>query len=134
MNNNSYIPEKESFNLRCEDNRLHEEAIQQAQADLIDGLTATRLAAAFQALADPSRVRLISALLKQELCVHDLAAVLGMSQSATSHQLRVLRALGLVRTRKEGRIVYYALDDDHIRELFQRGLEHVRHQHPVQTP
>lgn len=134
MNNNSYISTTNLSGLRCEDNSLHEDAIRQAQANLIDGLTATRLAAAFQALSDPTRVRLISALMEQELCVHDLAAVLGMSQSATSHQLRVLRALGLVRTRKEGRIVYYALDDEHIRELFQRGLEHIRHQQHFQLP
>lgn len=112
---------------RCEENYIHEEQVIASQMDLIDGLTATRLAAVFAALSDPTRVRLISAMLEQELCVCDLAALLGMSQSATSHQLRILRNLSLVRTRKEGRIVYYALDDDHIRELFQRGLDHVRH-------
>ncbi len=112
---------------RCEETFIHEEQVLQAQSGLIDGLTATHLAAAFAALSDPTRVRLISALLDHELCVCDLAALLGMSQSATSHQLRILRNLNLVRTRKEGRIVFYALDDDHIRELFQRGLEHVRH-------
>jgi len=112
---------------RCEENFIHEDAVLAAQVDLIDGLTATRLASAFAALADPTRVRIISALSNVELCVCDLAALLGMSQSATSHQLRILRNLSLVRTRKDGRIVYYTLDDDHIRELFQRGLEHVRH-------
>jgi DNA-binding transcriptional ArsR family regulator len=112
---------------RCQDNIIHIDRVQLAQARLVDGLTATALAAAFAALADPTRVRLISALLDQELCVCDLSALLGMSQSATSHQLRILRNLNLVRTRKEGRIVFYALDDDHIRELFQRGLEHVKH-------
>lgn len=106
---------------------IDEQAVKMAQAGLIDGLTATRLAEAFAALSDPTRVRIISALLEGELCVYDLAAVLGLSQSATSHQLRLLRHLNLVRTRKEGRLVYYALDDEHIRELFQRGLEHVRH-------
>jgi len=106
---------------------IDEQAVKKAQAGLIDGLTATRLAEAFDALSDPTRVRIISALLEGELCVYDLAAVLGLSQSATSHQLRILRHLNLVRTRKEGRLVYYALDDEHIRDLFQRGLEHVRH-------
>lgn len=108
-------------------NMIDEQAVKTAQAGLIDGLTATRLAEAFAALSDPTRVRIISALLEGELCVFDLAAVLGLSQSATSHQLRILRHLNLVRTRKEGRLVYYALDDEHIRDLFQRGLEHVRH-------
>lgn len=112
----------------CEENIIHIEKVRAAQQSLVDGLDAVRLADTFQALSDPTRVRLISALLQQELCVCDLAAVLGMTQSAISHQLRLLRALALVRARKEGRIVYYSLDDDHIRDLFQRGLEHISHQ------
>ena len=106
---------------------LYETRARENQQKLVDDVTAAGLAETFQALADPSRVRLISALLEGELCVYDLAALLGMSQSATSHQLRILRNLNLVRTRKEGRIVYYALDDEHIRDLFQRGLDHIRH-------
>lgn len=112
----------------CLENIIHEHAVREAQADLVDGLTATRLAQLFAAMSDPTRVRLISALNDRELCVCDLAAVLGMTQSAVSHQLRLLRSLNLVRYRKEGRIVYYALDDDHIHDLFLRGLEHVAHQ------
>ncbi|GIV64489.1 MAG: hypothetical protein KatS3mg045_1828 [Bellilinea sp.] len=72
-------------------------------------------------------MRLISALLAGELCVHDLAAALGMSQSAVSHQLRLLRSLNLVRYRKEGRVVYYSLDDEHVEHLFRMGLDHIRH-------
>ena len=97
------------------------------QQNLIDDATAAGLAETFQALADPSRVRLISALLDGEMCVYDLAALLDMSQSAVSHQLRLLRNLHLVKNRKEGRTVFYSLDDDHIRDLFQRGLEHYNH-------
>lgn len=111
----------------CQERIIHEERIITAQQSLIDGLTATHLSETFQALADPSRVRLISALMNIELCVCDLAAVLGMSQSAVSHQLRSLRDLHLVKYRKEGRIVYYSLDDEHIRDLFQRGIEHISH-------
>jgi len=85
------------------------------------------LAQIFAALADPTRVRIISALNGRELCVCDLAAVLGMTQSAVSHQLRLMRALGLVKNRKEGRVVYYTLDDEHVRDLFKRGLEHITH-------
>ena len=113
--------------LNCIEKMIHEDKVVLAQQQLVDGLTATRLAETFHALADPSRVRLISALLETELCVCDLAAVLGMSQSAVSHQLRSLRDLRLVKHRKDGRIVYYALDDEHIRDLFQRGREHVYH-------
>lgn len=96
-------------------------------ADLLDELTAARLAELFSALSDPTRVRLIAVLLQAELSVGDLAARLGLSHSAVSHQLRGLRQMRLVRVRKAGRQVFYALDDDHIVELFQRGLEHVLH-------
>lgn len=110
-----------------EDRFVDEDLVRQAQAHLIDGLAATRLAEVFKALSDPSRVRIISALSCTELCVYDLAATLGMSQSAVSHQLRSLREMRLVRYRKQGRRVYYQLDDEHIRDLFQRGWEHVEH-------
>jgi DNA-binding transcriptional ArsR family regulator len=112
---------------RCEDHYMDEDKVREAQAHLVDGLSATRMAQLFKALSDPSRVRIISALAHAELCVYDLAATLGMSQSAVSHQLRTLREMRLVRYRKEGRHVYYQLDDEHIFELFRCGLEHVAH-------
>jgi DNA-binding transcriptional ArsR family regulator len=83
------------------------------------------LAETFRALGDPTRVRVLDALSRAELCVCDLAALLGLGESATSHQLRFLRSLRLVRTRRAGRRVFYALDDDHITRLFAQGLEHV---------
>ena len=101
--------------------------IEALNAQLIDFPTAHRLSEIFKALSDPTRLRLISLLLENEVCVHTLEAVLGMSQSAISHQLRYLRQLHLVRFRKEGRHVFYALDDDHIRQLFAQGLLHVFH-------
>jgi len=110
-----------------QDQYIDEEKVRQAQAHLMEGQAAIRLAELFKALSDPSRVRIISALAHTELCVYDLAATLGMSQSAVSHQLRSLREMRLVRYRKEGRNVYYQLDDEHIQDLFQRGLEHVQH-------
>ena len=112
---------------KCEGNDMDEALVRGAQERLIDGLTATRLAQIFKALSDPTRVRIISALSHNELCVHELAACLGMSQSAISHQLRTLREMRLVRLRKEGRHVYYALDDEHIHDLLHQGLEHVEH-------
>ena len=72
-------------------------------------------------------MRLISALAHSELCVCDLAAVLGMTQSAVSHQLRSLRDLHLVKARRTGREIFYTLDDEHIRQLFQLGLHHIQH-------
>lgn len=95
---------------------------------LISTPTANRLAEIFKALSDPNRLRLISLLLENEVCVHSLEDVLGMSQSAISHQLRHLRQLNLVRFRKEGRHVYYALEDNHVRDLFKQGLLHVKHE------
>lgn len=111
----------------CEITFIHADRVQEASAQMVDESTAEGLAETFQALSDPSRIRLISALMDGELCVCDLAALLGMTQSAVSHQLRLLRNLRLVKNRKEGRVVYYSLDDDHIRDLFKRGLEHYNH-------
>lgn len=113
--------------LPYEDNPIDLQAVQEVQSALIDGLKAAQLAQIYAALSDPTRVRIISALNVRELCVNDLAAALGMTQSAISHQLRLLRTLGLVRNRRQGRIIFYALDDEHIRDLFQRGLEHIQH-------
>ena len=84
-----------------------------------------KLARTFSVLGDPTRSRLISALLKTELCVEELADVLGMSQSAISHQLRALKDLDLVRHQKKGRRSYYSLNDEHIESLFDEGLKHV---------
>ena len=94
---------------------------------LLTGLRATRLADLFGTLSDASRVRIIAALLEQELSVGSLAEALGMSESAVSHQLRGLRQLRLVRSRREGRRIFYSLDDDHVAELFRMGLDHVDH-------
>ncbi|MEE8209658.1 MAG: metalloregulator ArsR/SmtB family transcription factor [bacterium] len=96
-------------------------------ASMIDEATTLGLAEIFRALGDPTRVRILHSLAASELCVCDLAAILGMSQSAVSHQLRLLRSLRLVRHRREGRMVYYALDDDHIEKLLAQGLDHVAH-------
>lgn len=103
------------------------QTIDQLQQHLIQTPTANRLAELFKALSDPTRLRIISLLLEHEVCVHSLETTLGMTQSAISHQLRFLRQLNLVRYRKEGRHVYYTLDDDHVRELFAQGLLHVEH-------
>jgi ArsR family transcriptional regulator, lead/cadmium/zinc/bismuth-responsive transcriptional repressor len=94
----------------------------------VDTGTAGLLAGMFKALSDPTRVRIVSLLAGEELSVCRLADALGMSQSAVSHQLRTLRDMRLVRTRRTGRLIYYTLDDDHVADLFQRGLEHVAHE------
>lgn len=83
------------------------------------------LAETFKALGDPTRIRLAQALAEQELCVCDLAAVVGVSQSAVSHSLRILRQLRLVQSRREQKTAYYRLDDEHIERLLADGFEHV---------
>jgi len=111
----------------CQDRDTDAGRVRRAQQRLLDDATAGRLADTFKALSDPTRVRIISALLHDELCVYELADAVGASHSAVSHQLRTLREMRLVRFRKEGRHVFYALDDDHIYDLFRQGLEHISH-------
>ncbi len=94
---------------------------------LIKENTFTHLADLFGALSDPTRLRIISALLEGELNVGEIATQLQMTESAVSHQLRGLRQLHLVRSRKNGRQVYYAVDDDHVARLYRMGLDHVEH-------
>ena len=109
----------------CEDPTPHTDLMAQAQPDLLGDDEALRLAELFKALADPTRVRIVAALSHTELCVDDLAQVLGMNQSAVSHQLRLLRHLQLVAFRRAGRHAFYRLDDDHVRDLFRRSREHL---------
>lgn len=96
------------------------------RARLVSEATAEELAETFRVLGDPTRVRLIDALSAGDLCVCDLAAAVGLSESAVSHQLRLLRAMRLVRARRAGRLVYYAIDDGHILDLFVQGRRHVQ--------
>ena len=111
----------------CDVEAIDPERVALVMASMIDEATTLGLAEIFRALGDPTRVRILHSLAASELCVCDLAAILGMSQSAVSHQLRLLRSLRLVRNRREGRMVYYALDDDHIEKLLAQGLDHVAH-------
>jgi ArsR family transcriptional regulator, lead/cadmium/zinc/bismuth-responsive transcriptional repressor len=130
MSTYSYVDEvtaAEGQSAECEINIIHEDRVAQARSSMLKDAAAAGLAEVFQALADPTRIKLISALLTNEMCVCDLAATLGLSQSAVSHQLKLLRTLRVVKFRKEGRVVYYTLDDDHIRLLYQMGLEHFLH-------
>jgi ArsR family transcriptional regulator, lead/cadmium/zinc/bismuth-responsive transcriptional repressor len=95
---------------------------------LIALLVARRLAEVFKSLSDPTRLRIISMVSEREFCVTDLAAALEMEQSTISHQLRDMRKLGLVSFRREGRHVFYRLDDPHVRSLFEQGLAHIQEQ------
>ncbi|HEX6292867.1 MAG TPA: metalloregulator ArsR/SmtB family transcription factor [Herpetosiphonaceae bacterium] len=102
----------------------HLAAVEQA---LVSATISERLSQTFKAMADPTRVRILHALALSELCVCDLARLVQISESAVSHQLSLLRALRIVRRRKTGRHVFYALEDEHIRSLIQQGLAHQTH-------
>ncbi|MDQ3929845.1 MAG: metalloregulator ArsR/SmtB family transcription factor [Chloroflexota bacterium] len=93
---------------------------------LLPGAEYRALADTFQALADPSRAKIVYSLLHQELCTCDLAAIVGVSESAVSQHLKVLRRLRLIKSRRDGKIVYHSLDDAHISVLLEVCLEHVR--------
>lgn len=100
-----------------------------AATPVMSAETAQALADTFRVLGDPTRIRLIAAMAVAERCVGDLASLVAMSESAVSHQLRMLRAARLVRTRRAGRQVFYTLDDGHILALFEQGLSHVDEPH-----
>jgi ArsR family transcriptional regulator len=110
----------------CDLHLIHEDAVHAALNARAEDDEVTYLADLFQILASPTRLRIVEALLGRELCVCDLAAVVGASQSAVSHHLRQLRQLRIVSYERRGRMAYYRLDDAHIGRLFETGLEHVR--------
>lgn len=108
-------------------------ATESSKDDIIDELKKTalneddayRLSEFFKVYGDVTRIRIIQLLNQKEICVHEIAAILNMSQSAISHQLKILRQYQLVRPRKEGKHVFYSLSDDHVIQIFNNGLEHV---------
>lgn len=110
---------------KCEIQFVDEIKVRRVRRAMKAADAVTALAETFKILGDPTRVRIAFALAREELCVCDLANLLGISQSATSHSLRALRQLNLVKFRKEGKIAYYSLDDEHIRHLLDEGFRHV---------
>lgn len=112
----------------CEVRCVDEAKVRRAKRTMKSDASVEALAETFKVLGDPTRLRITDALSRQELCVCDLANVLGMSQSVVSHSLRALRQMRLVRYRRAGKIAYYALDDEHIASLVQEGFRHVTEQ------
>ena len=110
----------------CEIYYVNEAHVRSARQVLSSDREILSLTEAFRTLGDPTRVKILQALSVEELCVCDLAKLLGISESATSHQLRVLRSQKLVRFRKEGKMAFYSLDDAHIDVLMKLALRHVR--------
>lgn len=110
----------------CGIRMIHEERIDRARVAALDDDEVENLSRNFKAMGDPTRIKILWALENGEMCVCDISALLGVSESAVSHQLRTLRHLDLVANRREGTILYYRLNDDHVRQIIKIALEHVR--------
>ncbi|MDR1898810.1 MAG: metalloregulator ArsR/SmtB family transcription factor [Treponema sp.] len=110
---------------RCDCNVIHEDVIARVRQLMPEDELLLNLADMFKVFSDSTRVRILCALQHSEMCVCDIAALLGMTKSAISHQLRSLRQTRLVKHRKDGKVVYYSLDDEHVGSIFAQGLLHV---------
>ncbi len=118
MSNNEFM---------CDCNIIHEEIVKDTlnkmpQPELFD-----KIAEFFKIIGDPTRTKILFALDQNEMCVCDIANVLGMTKSSISHQLATLRKSGIVKYRREGKEIYYTLDDEHVKQVFEVGIEHIEH-------
>lgn len=104
---------------------IHQDIIDKVKAELPADEILYDIAELFKVFGDSTRIKIICALFEKELCVGDLSAVLNVSQSAISHQLRTLKQARLVKFRRDGKVIYYSLDDDHIKNIFDAGYQHV---------
>lgn len=109
----------------CTCSIIHDDIVQKVIPSILDDDKASDLASFFKVFSDPTRIKILSALFISEMCVCDLAASLNMTHSAISHQLRTFKAAKLVKSRKEGKVVYYSLADTHIQQIFHQGYEHI---------
>lgn len=121
MNKQTDIPQ-------CDCTIIHSDVIDKVKGEMPSAGHLYDLSELFKSLGDQTRLKILFALSKNEMCVCDIAALLEMSQSAISHQLRVLRNVRLIKYNKVGKVVYYTLDDSHVNEIFKQGLDHVEHQ------
>lgn len=112
----------------CSCEMIHEALVERAQKNMRPEEEYQRLATLFKMFGDGTRVKILHALEQNELCVCDLAALLGMTKSAVSHQLKALRLANLVKFRRDGQVVYYSLADDHVKYILDIGFDHIRHE------
>lgn len=110
---------------RCDCNTIHEEVVNDVREHMPDEDILLDLADIFKVFSDSTRVKILCALFRAEMCVCDLAVLLGATKSSVSHQLRILKQSKLVKYRKDGRVVYYSLADEHVKCIFDQGLIHV---------
>lgn len=117
---------EESINIEsCNCSIIHEDVINEVKKHIPQEEALYDLADLFKVLGDSTRIKILCALFQAEMCVCDISALLGMTQSAISHQLRVLKQARLVKYRKDGKVVYYSLDDEHVKSIFDQGLIHI---------
>lgn len=112
---------------RCDCDVIHEEVVGKVKQSMVEEETLYDMAEFFKVLGDSTRIRIICALFESELCVCDIANVLNMTQSAISHQLKTLKQARLVKSRRDGKVMYYTLDDEHVKQIFDLGLVHLTH-------
>ena len=119
------MSEKETTIERCDCDVIHDDVVMKVRETMPEMETLYDLAELFKVFGDTTRVRILWALDSSEMCVCDIAYLLDMTQSAISHQLRVLKRAQLLRNRRDGKIVYYSLADDHVRTIFDQGFSHI---------
>ena len=117
--------EEKNINDCCDDDIVHSGAVERVRAAMPDEDALYDAAELFKVFGDSTRTRILSALFVEELCVCDIAVLLGLTQSAISHQLRILKQMHLIKFRREGKNILYSLADDHVKTILQMGLEHV---------
>ena len=111
----------------CDCNIIHEDVVKDTLSKMPEGDLFNKLAEFFKIIGDTTRTKILFALDQNEMCVCDIANVLGMSKSSISHQLGTLRRMGIVKCRRDGKEVYYMLDDEHVKQVFEVGIEHIEH-------
>ncbi len=116
---------QDNSDLECEDIQVHSDVVNEVTHNMPDDEMLYDLAEFFKVFADSTRIKIIYALSKSELCVCDISEILNVSQSAVSHQLRMLKQMKLVKYRREGKSIFYSLSDEHIEDIFNKGMEHI---------
>jgi ArsR family transcriptional regulator len=119
------VADKNYFQDRCDCDVIHSEIVKKVKKTMPKDETLFEVGEFFKVFGDSTRVKIICALLTSEMCVCDIAFLLRMTKSSISHQLRILRQAKIVKPRKDGKIVYYSLDDNHVRDIFNQGFDHV---------
>lgn len=109
----------------CDCGALHGDAVEMVRASMADDEILSDISDLFRVLGDSTRVKILWALNKSELCVCDIASLIGMTKSAVSHQLKVLKDNNLVKSRREGKVIYYSLADNHVQDIYEKAVEHI---------